>query len=114
MTDHAEIWKAVTKTDLGSLQNLEGKTASLELELHNELFRIKDSLGMIDHSIGVYGPRGHRGQRGLTDEQFNMTRSELAQSLGEECIKQIERDIRTIATLTAELISIAEKSKKQS
>ncbi len=114
MAEHAEIWKAIIKTDLGSLQNLEGKTASLVCELHNELFRIKNSLGMIDHSIGAYGPIGHRGQRGLTDEQFNMTRSELAQSLSEECIKQIERDIRVISALTAELISIAEKSRKQS
>ncbi|HFU0228964.1 TPA: hypothetical protein ACGTRQ_003562 [Vibrio parahaemolyticus] len=112
MAEHAEIWKSVIKTDLGSLQNIEGKTASLELELHNELFRIKNSLGMIDHSIGAYGPRGHRGQRGLTEDQFKMPRQELAQSLSEECIKQIERDIRVISVLTAELISIAEKSRK--
>ena len=47
------------------LATFEHSLAVTETLLSNCMFALKNKLGLLDHSIGTYGPRGMPGLRGL-------------------------------------------------
>lgn len=77
-------------------QELAHKMGVLLTEFHNFSFDMRNKAGLLDHSLGCYGPIGHRGCKALTQEQYEMSEAERKVSLDAEAMVEIERDISSM------------------